>query len=272
MMRGSIVVVGAIATYMALTVHSIYGLWYLSSDLVFVILFPQLVCVVYYKKTTNTYGSLAAYIVGLSLRALGGEAIIGLPPIIKYPFYDADRGGQLFPFRTLAMVSSAFTIVGVSRLTIHLFETGKLAPHWDYFGCVVNVPDDVVVVQDPHEELAVLSAGTMADYQTGAEMNGRVNPGLEDDAGAPLAQDLHEPIPLSQARNRVLVAGEKVRRRQSEAIGMKGSNPGDVLPSISSVAKERAGELAAAAGRGSIKVLNKVTRRPSEVAYVATQL
>ena len=57
-MKVSIIFVGIMATAMALTVKSVYGLWYLSSDLVFVILFPQLTCVVYLKKQVNTYGSL----------------------------------------------------------------------------------------------------------------------------------------------------------------------------------------------------------------------
>ncbi|KAK8758079.1 hypothetical protein V5799_004289, partial [Amblyomma americanum] len=48
-MRCSIVVVGALATYMALAAKSVYSLWFLSSDLVYVILFPQLLCVVYLK-------------------------------------------------------------------------------------------------------------------------------------------------------------------------------------------------------------------------------
>lgn len=50
------------ATAMALTVKSVYGLWYLSSDLVYVILFPQLTSVVYLKKHVNTYGSLGEFL------------------------------------------------------------------------------------------------------------------------------------------------------------------------------------------------------------------
>lgn len=32
-----------------------------------------------------------------------------------------------------------------------LFEKGKLAPHWDYFRCVVNIPEDVLRVGEPSE-------------------------------------------------------------------------------------------------------------------------
>ncbi|VDK40572.1 unnamed protein product [Anisakis simplex] len=60
-MRIAIVAVGFLATLMALTINSIYGLWYLCADLVYVILFPQLVCVVYMERS-NTYGSIAGYI------------------------------------------------------------------------------------------------------------------------------------------------------------------------------------------------------------------
>lgn len=178
-MKFSIVVVGAIATYMALSVHSIYGLWYLSSDLVYVILFPQLVCVVHYKRYCNTYGSLAAYIVGLLLRALGGEDILGLEPWIKYPWYNKQLGGQLFPFRTFAMLSSLTTLLSVSKISNWLFTSGVLGPQYDYFNCVVNIPDDVVVVQDPEhpEEHAALNMAVKS-YQSS---NGQVNPALESD-------------------------------------------------------------------------------------------
>lgn len=60
-MRIAIIAVGFCATLMALTINSIYGLWYLCADLVYVILFPQLVCVVYFKHS-NTYGSVTGYV------------------------------------------------------------------------------------------------------------------------------------------------------------------------------------------------------------------
>ncbi|XP_037521023.1 high-affinity choline transporter 1 [Rhipicephalus sanguineus] len=176
-MRVAILFVGAMATAMALTVKSIYGLWYLSSDLVFVILFPQLVCVVYIKHHCNTYGSLGAYIIGLLLRGLGGEDIIGLPAVIRYPFYN-EEDGQLFPFRTLAMLTSLASILSISSLTRWLFESGTVPARFDVFHCVVNIPEDIMKVQEPHEgEMTVLNAGGLVkSYQT--EMNGRVNPAL----------------------------------------------------------------------------------------------
>ncbi|KAG8193975.1 hypothetical protein JTE90_013670 [Oedothorax gibbosus] len=176
-MKGAIISVGILATAMALTVKSIYGLWYLSSDLVYVMLFPQLVCVVYYKKFCNTYGSLSAYVVGFLLRALGGEEIVGLPALIKYPFYREETQEQLFPFRTLSMLTSLATLLIVSSTSKWLFETGRLPPSFDVFHCVVNIPDDILKVQEPAEgEMSVLNAGLGKSYQS--EMNGRVNPAL----------------------------------------------------------------------------------------------
>lgn len=189
-MRFSIILVGAVATIMALTVKSIYGLWYLSSDLVYVILFPQLVCVVYFKRHCNTYGSLAAYIIGCLLRAIGGEQTIGLPVIFKYPWYSEEHG-QLFPFRTFAMLSSFGTLIGVSTFTKYVFESGLLPANYDYFRCVVNIPDDVVIVGEPQEgELSVLNLSMAKNYQL-AEINGRINPALvaDDDPDDPATRN-----------------------------------------------------------------------------------
>ena len=132
-LRVSILVVGTLATLMGLTVDSVYSLFALCSDLVYVILFPQLVCVIYVPHV-NTYGSMAGYLVGLILRVLGGEKLIGLPPLIKYPFY-SDVHGQMFPFRTFAMVLSLITIVGVSYLMRLLFIKEILPEKMDFFHC-----------------------------------------------------------------------------------------------------------------------------------------
>jgi len=114
-MRLSIVVVAFSATTMAITIPSIYGLWSMCSDLVYVILFPQLIMVVHFKHYCNTYGSLAAYIVAFYIRMAGGEPLLGLQPMIYFPGWDGEK--QLFPFRTTAMLCSLFTLVFVSWLT-----------------------------------------------------------------------------------------------------------------------------------------------------------
>uniref|UniRef100_T1IWY2 High-affinity choline transporter 1 n=1 Tax=Strigamia maritima TaxID=126957 RepID=T1IWY2_STRMM len=178
-MRAAIFVVGGLATTMALTVPTIYGLWYLCADLVYVVLFPQLLCVVHMKNHCNTYGSLSAYIVGLLLRFLGGEDLMHLPAVLHYPWYN-EEDGQLFPFRTLAMLVSLATLLLVSCFTSWIFENAYLPAKFDLFQCVVNIPEDVLKVQEPHEgEMSVLNPElTAAKTYQANEMNGRVNPAL----------------------------------------------------------------------------------------------
>lgn len=187
-MRGAIIVVGILSTIMALTIPSIYGLWSMCSDLVYCILFPQLLMVVHFKHHCNTYGSLAAYIMAFLVRLTGGEPLLGLKPLVRYPGFIEESQLQLFPFKTLAMMISLFTLVGVSYGTKRIFESGYLAPGYDIFRCVVNIPDDVLRVDEPIEgELSMMTSGAMGKLYgaTGLvgkdEMNGRINPGLEPD-------------------------------------------------------------------------------------------
>lgn len=105
----------------------------MCSDLVYVILFPQLLMVVHFKDHCNTYGSLAAYIVAFFVRLSGGEPVMHLEPFIKFPGWDEATKTQLFPFRTMAMLMSLVTLVGVSRWTKWVFLTGRLAPGYDWF-------------------------------------------------------------------------------------------------------------------------------------------
>jgi len=89
-MRIGIFGVGVLAMVMGIMIDSIYELWYLCGDLVYVILFPQLVSVIY-LSWTNTYGSLAGYIIGVLFRLLGGENAVHLKATIHYPFYIAPQ-------------------------------------------------------------------------------------------------------------------------------------------------------------------------------------
>ncbi len=58
-LKVSVLVVALAATVMALSVESIFQLWVLSSDLVYVILFPNLLSCIY-VKFTNAYGSMCS--------------------------------------------------------------------------------------------------------------------------------------------------------------------------------------------------------------------
>ena len=107
-------IIGITATLLALQVRSVYELWFLCSDFVYAILFPQLVTALFDKKA-NRYGSIAGFAVSLVLRIGGGEPTLGIPILFPYPMIE--DGLVLFPFRTLAMLSGLITIIVVSRLT-----------------------------------------------------------------------------------------------------------------------------------------------------------
>jgi high affinity choline transporter 7 len=107
---------GGAATLLALKVQSVYDLWFLCSDFVYTVLFPQLVAVLFDKKA-NTPGAMAGFIVSVALRFGSGVPALGLSPWIPWPM-PAELGGPAnFPFRTATMVLALGTIVVVSRLT-----------------------------------------------------------------------------------------------------------------------------------------------------------
>ena len=114
MVRRVIVIVSCGATIIALNVHSVYALWFLCSDFVYCILFPQLVCALYDRRA-NRVGALAGYGVSLILRLGAGEPLLGIPGLIPYAA-EQGTGAIWFPFRTFAMLAGLTVIVTVSRL------------------------------------------------------------------------------------------------------------------------------------------------------------
>ena len=128
-LRISTLAFGAMTTAMSIYVKSIYALWVLCSDLVYVILFPQLTCAVYFEST-NGYGSFMAFVVAVLLRLAGGENTLGLDPVIRYPWHYVDDTGkviQLFPHKTMTMLISLTCLLVCSWVTNYIFEH-------DFFG------------------------------------------------------------------------------------------------------------------------------------------
>jgi len=143
-MRGSVVLFAAGALLMALRVQSVQALWFFTSDLVFVLLFPQLVYAIFDPKS-NRIGSMVAFFLSLTLRLGGGEPLLGLKPFIHYPeifaaflpgrsedWYDPATGAVLFPFKTLAASVGFVVLPLVSRLTAH----------WKPARVLVNLADE----------------------------------------------------------------------------------------------------------------------------------
>ena len=114
----------------ALEVRSVAELWFFTADLVFVLLFPQLVMALFDPQANRT-GSIAAFVVSLVLRLGGGIAILGLPGFIPYAelwsrcmgqdpgqWYDLTTGESVFPARLLAAGAGLVILPLVSRLTV----------------------------------------------------------------------------------------------------------------------------------------------------------
>lgn len=125
--RGTVVLFGAAAAVMALKVQSVFELWIFTSDLIYVLLFPQLVMALYDPRV-NRIGSIVAFAVSLVLRLGGGEPLFHWKPLIPYPEWFAaisgppgdwyDSAGYLrFPFKTLAAGAGLVLLPLVSRLT-----------------------------------------------------------------------------------------------------------------------------------------------------------
>jgi high affinity choline transporter 7 len=127
--RSSILIFGAAATVLALKVQSVQALWFFTSDLVFVLLFPQLLFALFDRKVNRT-GSIVAFTVALVLRVGGGEPLLGFRSVIPYPeifsaflpgvpadWYDPQTGAMLFPVKTFAAATGIVLLPLVSRAT-----------------------------------------------------------------------------------------------------------------------------------------------------------
>ena len=156
----SVLVVGVIATVMAITVSTIYGMFIMAADIVFVIMFPQLTAVLF-CSVSNAYGAITGFIIGLLLRLGAGEPMLNLKPFIYYPFYNQE---QLFPYRTFSMLMSFFTILIISFFTQKLFSRHIISQKYDVLHCYK-------IEHIPVNEQGVESEGSSPDvgrgYKTG---------------------------------------------------------------------------------------------------------
>lgn len=118
LLRVTVAILGGGALLMALKVQSVQALWFFTSDLVYVLLFPQLVYALF-DPQANRIGSMAAFFVSLVLRLGGGEPLFHFAPLIPYP---AD-----FPFKTFAAGVGMLLLPVVSRLTARYSEARQLS-------------------------------------------------------------------------------------------------------------------------------------------------
>jgi high affinity choline transporter 7 len=127
--RATTLVLGSLAAVMALHVQSVQQLWFFTSDLIFVLLLPQLVYALFDPRANRT-GSIVAFVVSLVLRLGGGEPILALPAMIPYDrilhgagaansdlWLGPDGHATLCPVRTVAALAGLVLLPVVSRLT-----------------------------------------------------------------------------------------------------------------------------------------------------------
>ncbi|KAL5257411.1 hypothetical protein ACHWQZ_G012379 [Mnemiopsis leidyi] len=134
-LRGTIVVNTTIAMVIAITVKSVYGLYLICSDLVFVLLFPHLVLVIHFPHLVNRYGMVVGFFTAFLLRALSGEPVLGYDAILKFPGYAEGENGkvghQKFPFRIICMIIHLLLCLAVTRLTDYLYQNGHMTDKMD---------------------------------------------------------------------------------------------------------------------------------------------
>lgn len=133
--RISVVVVGLAGTALTFLDSSVLVFWLVGVDMSYTIMFPQLVCVLFFK-VSNGYGAAVGYLIGIIMRILSGEPLIGLPPAIQFPGCRLDKEGtltQYFPFRTAIMLISLVSILLFSWLASIIFNKGLLSERWDVF-------------------------------------------------------------------------------------------------------------------------------------------
>jgi len=149
-----VVVVGTAGTGLTFVQASVYSLFMLTADLMYCVVFAQLICVLYCRHA-NVYGAISGYVASLLLRLLGGEPQLGLPCVIYYTGWREEEDGvvrQYFPHKTLAFLTSLVCILAVSFLAQLCFTRRLLPLSWDVLRVFVEKEQAETEAHNEHPE------------------------------------------------------------------------------------------------------------------------